>query len=222
VRPRSASPVAALLVAGLASGCAPRAAAPAGAVLAYAGAVERGDYPTAYALMSATYRQRVPLAEFRQGLEADAPDLASEAHNVRSSADRWGARVDLTLPGDERVTVVREGSAWRLPERPFDPFGQATPRAALRAFLRAVESRRYDVLLRLAPARVRPTLTIDKLRAFWEGGEAAQNRALVRELRLSVAAPILEDGDEAFMTYGSNRQVRFVKEEGVWEIQSPE
>jgi hypothetical protein len=216
------STVPAALLALLLAACAPRPAAPTTAVLAYATAVERRDFTTAYALMSAPYRQRVSLAEFRHTLEQDAPELAADARAVRASADRWGTKVEMTLPGDERVEVVREGSAWRLADRPLDPFGQDTPRAALRAFLRAVESGRYDVLLRLAPGRVRGALTADKLRAFWEGEQASQNRTLLSELRLNVSAPISEDGDEAFMTYSSNRQVRFVKEEGSWRIESPE
>jgi hypothetical protein len=202
--------------------CAPRPAAPTNAVLAYASAVERRDFSTAYALMSASYRQRVSLGEFRRSLEQDAPELAADARAVKASADHWGTRVEMTLPGDDRVAVVREGTAWRLADRPLDPFGQETPRAALRAFLRAVESGRYDVLLRLAPGRVRGALTAEKLRAFWEGEQANQNRALLRELRLNVSAPISEESDEAFMTYSSNRQVRFVKEEGSWRIESPE
>ena len=202
--------------------CAPRAAAPANAVLSYAAAVERRDFTTAYALMSSSYRQRVPLGEFRHSLEQDAPELAADARALRAAADRWGARVEMVLPAEARVTVVREGTSWRLEDRPVDPFGQETPRAALRAFLRAVESRRWDVLLRLAPAHVRGALTAEKLQAFWEGEQGPANRALLRELRLNLGAPIAEEGEEAFMTYGSSHQVRFVREEGSWRIESPE
>jgi hypothetical protein len=141
---------------------------------------------------------------------------------LQGSADRWAGRVEVALPGDERIGLVREGGGWRLEDRPLDPYGQGTPRAALRAFVRAVETRRYDVLMRLAPARFRGALSAPKLRAFWEGEQAAQNRPLLRELRLNLTAPISEEGDEAFMTYGSNRQVRFVREEGTWCIESPE
>jgi len=202
--------------------CAPRTSVPAGAVLAYASAVERRDFGTAYALMSSSFRQRVSAAEFRRTLADDEPELGADARALREATDRWATRVEVTLPGEERIPLVREGGSWRLDERPVDPFGQGTPRAALRAFVHAVESRRYDVLLRLAPAHFRGALTVDKLRAFWEGAPATQGRALLRELRLNLGAPIAEEGDEAFMTYGSNRQVRFVREEGLWRIESPE
>jgi hypothetical protein len=202
--------------------CVGRAAAPPSTVLAYASAVERRDFGAAYDLMSASFKQRVSLPEFRRQMELDAPELAADVRALRDSTDRWATRVELTLPGEDHVGLVREGRAWRLEERPLDPYGQASPRAALRAFVRAIETRRYDVLLRLAPARFRGALSTGKLRAFWEGDEAAQNRPLLRELRLNLSAPISEEGDEAFMTYGTNRQVRFVREDALWRIESPE
>jgi hypothetical protein len=206
----------------LAAACAHRAAAPGGAIEAYAAAIERKDYGAAYGLMSASYRQQVSLGEYRKAMERDAGELTADARALRESADRWTGRATVSLPGDERVALTREGGGWRLDAPPLDPYGQTSPRAALRAFVRAVENRRYDVLLRLAPARFRASISADKLRAFWEGPAGPQNRAFLRELRLNLYARIAEEGEEAFMTYGSGRQVRFVREEGLWRIESPE
>jgi hypothetical protein len=204
------------------AGCAQRAAAPGGAIEAYAAAIERKDYGAAYGLMSASYRQQVSLADFRRTLERDAAELSADARALRESADRWSGHATVALPGDERVSLSREGGSWRLDGPPLEPYGQASPRAALRSFVRAVENKRYDVLVRLAPARFRTGITADKLRAFWEGPTSAQNRTFLRELRLNLYARIAEEGEEAFMTYGSGRQVRFVREEGLWRIESPE
>jgi hypothetical protein len=204
------------------AGCSHRAAAPAGAINAYAGAVQRKDYAAAYALMTANFRERVSLAEFKKQLERDAAELAADARALSESADSWGERVVVNLPGDERVSLLHEGGGWRLENPPLDPYGQGTPRAALRSFVRAVENRRYDVLVRLAPARFRATITPEKLRAFWEGTPGGPNRTFLRELRLNLGARIAEEGEEAFMTYGSGRQVRFVREEGLWRVESPE
>jgi len=206
----------------LATACAQRAAAPAGAIEAYAAAIDRKDYAAAYGLMSASYRQQVSLGDFRKAMERDANELAADARSLRESADRWSGRVTVAVPGDERVSLSREGGGWRLDAPPLDPYGQATPRAALRSFVRAVENHRYDVLLRLAPGRFRSTITVEKLRAFWEGAGGAPERVFLRELRLNLYARIAEEGDEAFMTYGTGRQVRFVREDGLWRIESPE
>ena len=206
----------------LAAACAQRAAAPGGAIESYAAAIERKDYGAAYGMMSASYRQQVSLGEYRKAMERDAAELTADARALRESVDRWAGRATVSLPGDERVALTREGGGWRLDAPPLDPYGQTSPRAALRAFVRAVENRRYDVLLRLAPARFRASISADKLRAFWEGPAGPQNRAFLRELRLNLYARIAEEGEEAFMTYGSGRQVRFVREEGLWRIESPE
>jgi hypothetical protein len=211
-----------LLVLVLVAACGQRAAAPAGAIEAYAAAVERKDYNAAYGLMSSAYRQQVSLADFRRTMERDASELTADARSLRESADRWGGRVTVALPGDDRVSLSRESGAWRIDAPPLDPYGQSTPRAALRSFVRAVENRRYDVLVRLAPARFRSTITAEKLKAFWEGAQGAPERAFLRELRLNLYARIAEEGEEAFMTYGTGRQVRFVREEGLWRIESPE
>src|SRR5438046_1789683 len=64
--------------------------------------------------------------------------------------------------------------------------------------------------------------TTGQLMAFWEGAAGAADRGFLRELRLNLYARIAEEGDEAFMTYGTGRQVRFVREDGLWRIESPE
>jgi hypothetical protein len=206
----------------IAAGCAQRAAAPAGAIDAYAAAVERKDYAGAYTLLSSGYRQQVSLADFEKQQQRDAAELGADAKALRATGDRWGARASVALPNDERAFLVREGSGWRLEAPPIDPYGQGSPRAAIRSFVRAIENRRYDVLVRLAPVRFRAGVTVEKLRTFWEGPAAAANRAFLRELRLNLGARIAEEGEEAFMTYGSGRQVRFVREDGLWRIESPE
>jgi hypothetical protein len=204
------------------TGCAHRPAAPGDALQSYAAALERKDYAAAYSLMSAAYRQRVSAAEFRRQLDADGTEMANDARALREGAQRWGARVEVAVGNDETVTLVREADAWRLDGTPFEPYGQATPRAALRTFVRAVENRRYDVLLRLVPSRYRAVVSADKLRSFWEGEQGGRNRGLLRELRMALDARIAEEGDEAFLTYGANRQVKFVREDGAWRIESPE
>jgi hypothetical protein len=180
-----------LALCALLAACAQRAAAPGGAIEAYAAAIERKDYGAAYGLMSSSYRQQVSLADFRKTMERDATELAADARSLRESADRWSGRATVTVPGDERVSLTREGGSWRLDGPALDPYGQGTPRAALRSFVRAVESRRYDVLLRLAPARFRATLTADKLRAFWEGTAGVARSGLFSASCASISTRVL-------------------------------
>jgi len=197
-------------------------AAPADALAAYAQAVQRRDQAAAYKLMSEAFRRRVPFEDFRRQMDADRAELAGDTKALQENAERWGASVEVSLGGQEQLMLVREGNSWRLDAQPFEPYGQGTPRAALRTFVRAVQARRYDVLLRLVPTRYRGAVTVEKLRAFWEGERSTRNHALIRELRLALESRVIEEGDEAFLTYGANHQARLVREDGLWRIESPE
>jgi hypothetical protein len=211
--------LAALIAAGA---CSHAASGPAEALSQFGSALEQGDLDRAYALMSESYRKRVSLAEFKKHMKISPEEARADGRVVRENAGRWGARVEVVVGGDERLTLVREGSAWRLDRPPFDPFGQGTPRSALRTFIRAIEGRHWEVLVELAPARYRGEITPAKVRSYWEAQGDERTRTLLRDLRLALDAPILEEGDEALLRYGSGRQVRFVREEGAWRIESPE
>jgi hypothetical protein len=214
---------AALVVWGLlALGCGHKAPGPGAALDAFGAALEREDWAAAHALMSEAYRKRVPLDEFRKQMEAAASEGREAGRALRQNADRFGARVEVAVGGDERVTLVWEQDSWRLEQPPFEPFGQQTPRVALRKFVRALETRRFDVLLDLVPARYQADISAEKLRRFWDDQGAERARALLQALRLALDGPIIEEGDEAFLIYGSGRQVRFVREDGLWRIESPE
>ena len=78
--------------------------------------------------------------------------------------------------------------------------------------MRAVELRRYDVVLRLIPNRYRAAASPDKLRAYWEGARKPENQKLLKNLRGNI-------GDEARMPYGENAEVRFVREDGLWKVE---
>ena len=203
-------------------GCAERAASPAGALGQYGAALERADWASAYRLMSSSYRKRVSPAEFRKQMEAAAADTRTAGRALRENAAAWAARAEVLLGEGERVSLVREGGTWRLETPPFEPFGQDTPRAALRAFIHAVESTRYDILMELAPARYRADITTEKLRVFWESQGPEKKRSMLSGLRLALERRIIEEGDEAYLVYDGGRQVRFIREEGLWRIESPE
>jgi hypothetical protein len=211
-----------LVLAAFPHACAERAASPAGALGQYGSALEHEDWAAAYRLMSAAYRKRVSMAEFRKQMLAAPADTRAAGRALRENAAAWAARAEVLLGDGERVNLTREGGAWRLESPPFEPFGQATPRAALRAFIHGVESGRYDVLVELAPARYRPDITSEKLRAFWQSQGQERKRALLSSLRLALERRIIEEGDEAYLVYDEGRQVRFVREEGLWRIESPE
>ena len=208
------------VVGALLAGCAHPATGPTASVTAFAAAVDRRDYQAAYALTSSEYQKRVPLAAFRLEVDARAADgrPLGEVLVPRAPA---APRVALELADGETLPLVQEGGGWRIDAPPLDPWPRRTPRAALRSFVRALAERRYDILVRLAPARYRVGLTAEKVRQMWEGERKAENQKLLSELRANLDAPIVELGDEAHMPYGEH-EVRFLREDGAWTIADPD
>lgn len=219
----AAPAVAALLAALAVPACARTAAGPTDTLAAFGAALERKDWAAAYALTSSDFRARMPLPAFRAALEDGGAETQALARRLRAEGEGRAPRVTVELPPGEGASLVGEGGRWLLDEPALvEPWSQRTPRAALRAFVRALEQRRYDVVLRLAPARRRAGLTAEAMRAFWEGEHATENAARLGRLRAALGAPIVEVGDEARMPYGADEEARLVREDGAWKIEDPD
>ncbi|HXI59429.1 MAG TPA: hypothetical protein VNO55_25355 [Polyangia bacterium] len=200
--------------------CAHPGQGPAASVTAFAAAVDRRDYQAAYALTSVEYQKRVPLAAFRAEIDAAAADARPMTARL-APPGASAPRVLLELADGDTLALIQEGSTWRIDAPPLEPFPRRTPRAALRSFVRALDQRRYDVLVRFAPSRYRAGLTAEKLRQMWEGEGKGDNQRLLGELRANLNAPIVELGDEAHMPYGEH-EIHFLREDGAWTIADPD
>jgi len=213
-----------------ACGCAEAQRGPAETLASFGAAVEKKDYPAAYALMAPAYRKTVSLGDFRAGIERGGGDATAVARRLRQDAARRPMRVEVDVGDDaevaaglgDKVTLVLDHDQWRVDTPPFDTYSQATPRAALRSFLRAIAKGRYDIAVRLVPNRYRAGVTPDKLRAYWEGEKKDENQKLLQRLRAAIRSPIIEVGDEARMPYGDSAEMTFVREDGVWKIEDPD
>jgi hypothetical protein len=218
---------AAVLVVGAAA-CARRTPGPADTLAAFGAAVERQDTAAAYALTSKDFRARVPLEAFRAELDAGGAETRAVGRNLRTEAGRGRMKIEVQLPPSsdldvgQPIVLVEEDGSWRVEGHPLEAWSQATPRAALRSFVRALEQHRYDVVLRLCPTRHRVGLSIESLRVAWEGDQREENARLLARLRAAIRAPIIEAGDEAHMPYGDRSEVRFVREDGRWKIEDPD
>jgi hypothetical protein len=201
--------------------CAHQPEGPAAALQAFGAALARGDVRAAYALTSADFQKRTPYDAFAAGLGTNAADTKDLGRRVTEQAARVAPRVDVQLAQGETLSLVLESGRWRVDGPAPEPWGQRTPRAALRAFVRALAERRYDVVLRLVPRRHRADLTVEKLRQYWEE-HADETKAMLARLQGALAAPIVESGDEAHMPYGPELEMVFVREDGVWRIEDPD
>jgi hypothetical protein len=207
-----------------AAGCASRSAlrSPETAVEAFAEALEAQDYHEAYRMLSAEYRAEITEDELRSRLERNP----AERDELVALMARPAAETEITAEvpyGDGEVLHLRfEGGRWRLVGNVFDFYDQSTPRAAIRSFIRAIERRRYDVVLRFVPNADREGMTAERLRASFEGESREEIARLLENLRASIESPITQSGDHATMPYGERFTVELLFEDGVWKIQDPE
>jgi hypothetical protein len=221
-----AAALAALAISGagaslVATGCGHRAASPTDAAEAFGAALERGDAAAAYALTSSDTRRRLPYEAFAALVAADPGEAKALGRRISAEAARAPARAEVRVGPAETLPLVLDGGGWRVAGMPFEPWPQGTPRAALGTFIRALDERRYEIALRLVPNRYRGELTADKLRQYWEQERKDDHSALLARLRAAADAPIVESGEEAHMAYGPDQEVRFIREDGRWKIESP-
>jgi hypothetical protein len=206
----------------LSEACAHRPEEPAATVASFGAALERGDLRAAYLLTSLEFQRRMPYDAFAAGLATAGGEPAALGGRLIAEADAVAPRVELTLALGEQVPLVLEAGHWRIDGPVYEAWGQATPRAALQTFIRALDARRYDIVLRLVPDRYRAGLSADRLRAFWEGDRKDEHQALLARVRAAVHGSLTETGDEARLLLAPDRTVKLVREGGQWKIEDPE
>lgn len=195
----------------------PSATRPLGAVDAYTKALEVGDYDRAYDLMSDRYKKEHTRAEFIRMMRESPRDVRETATRLKSGKRQIDVRATFVYDDlrDELVLVEQDGD-WRIDSNPLDYYPQDTPRAALRSFIRAVELKRYDVLVRFVPKAY--AMNPEQIKAEFEGDRAQDIADLLTKLRGAVDNPIQVEGDQARLQYGDRQEIVFKKEEGLWKI----
>jgi len=197
----------------------PSATRPLGAVDAYVRALEVGDYDRAYELMSDHYKKDHPKDEFVRMMRESPHDVKETALRLKSDKREVDVRATYVF-GDlhDQMALVEEDGAWRIDTNPLDYYPQGSPRDTLRSFVRAVENKRWDVLVRFVPKAY--GMTAEQLKTEFEGDRASEIGDLLVKLKgaLENATPIQVEGDEARLQYGDRAEIVFKKEDGSWKI----
>jgi hypothetical protein len=199
-----------------------RPATPEATVVAFARALNSGKLEEAYALMSADYRKRVSLEQWKKRL-SENPQETLDVSNALSGARGKAAQHAVIAYGDgAQLQLQREGDHWYLSTNIVDFYDQSTPRAALRAFVAAMERKRYDVVMRLIPSADKEGITADRMEQAWSGEERESVERMINSLREHIDDPIEVIGNHATMPYGEHARVQFVREGNDWKIEDPE
>jgi hypothetical protein len=222
---RRAMTVTCVAAAGFGSACATHERdlqPPEATVLAFSRALGDGKLDVAYGMMSSDYRSHVSLALWKKKLEENAQETL-EIGNTLSHV-RGPASIQTVLrDGDGReLHLEREGESWRISSDVVEFYDQSTPRAALQAFVHAMQRKRYDVVLRLMPDADKEAVTTESMEKAW--GHAARDEVerLLSQLREHLDDPIEVTGNRATMPYAERARVQFVREDGRWKIEDPE
>jgi hypothetical protein len=196
-------------------------ASPEATLSAWRSAVASGKTGEAYALLSSEWRRGHDQAAFERAL-GPSDGRARQKLTERWKEARTTLRAEVTLPSGDVIPLVLEDGSWRFAHDPLDVYPQRTPEEALRSFIRAVEHKRWEVVLRFVPRRNRPLVTAEKLRERWEGERAQEIHAQLEAARAHLGEPIDQRGEEATLPVGERKQVKMVREEGQWKVETLE
>lgn len=188
---------------------------------AYARALESNKADEAYALFSEEARRNVSLEAFRRMVHENPDEMREIARALARPSSDPIVTAEIISKDGESLRLLYEGGRWVIDASVIDRYGQASPRQAVEGFLRALERKRYDLLLRFVPDSHRAGLDASTLRAAFDEGEQAEEvRAIAEALRASLpTASIEEIGDKASVHYGEGKIARLVREDGRWKIE---
>lgn len=200
------------------TGCPQRVATPKTTLKAYILALEAGDYSRAYDLMSKSFRKEYDRDEFIAHHKRNKADVKKNVSELKKGPSKLVVKALFKYGEGNLLSLVREGGAWKLSLDPVSFYSQRTPKEALRSFVRALERRRYKLLLRFVPNQWRKVMTAADTKRLFSKEQLEATRQLIRNLKANLGNKIDIKGDEAHMLYGDSYKVEFMREDGVWKI----
>lgn len=232
-----------LLLAGIAGCPASRSRDPLTVALRYLEAAAAGDVDTCYSLLDESAQKSCDRTCLLRILKSQRADFRAARDELRSylshgradtTQESYGALVrfrdgtQLTLgqaTGPGQSAGDRRRSGYQFVENPLAFYPQASPEQALRSFLRAVERKRWDVLVSFLPRALAaptagPPYSAEQIRQRFEGPAQADIARQLSALRLHLDEPIQLDksGNEARLPVGENRAARLLFEDGSWRV----
>lgn len=207
------------LLVGCASGS--NTGSPESVLSAYARAVQRGQLAEAYALLSEDAKKTIPFEQFKRMIQEN-PEQAQELSRALERPASGPARITARVTGadGEPLLLVYENGAWRVDGSAIDLYSQSAPEAAALAFVRAVENKRYDLLLNFVPDSQREGLTEATLRAAWEGEQKQDMARLIEALKAALPTARFEVvGERATLAYGAGGTIELVREHAAWKVE---
>lgn len=196
-----------------------RAEDPHSVLRAYSRALEEGRAEDAYRMLSEEARRGISLEAFRRMVKDSPEDVREIARALARPTSAPVVTATVTTGNGQELQLVLENGKWKVDASAIDLYAQDTPRHAIQGFVRAVERKRYDVVLKYVPDAHREGLDAAKLKSAWEGHDKEEIDQVVAGLKQALpSASIEETGDRATMAY-SQGTMQLVRERGLWKIE---
>ncbi len=193
---------------------------PQSVLRAYARALEDGRADEAYRLLSDEARRGVSLEAFRRMVKDDPDGVREIGRALERPTAAPVVTATVTSPSGQELHLVLEEGTWRVDASTIDLYAQDTPRHTIQGFVRAVERKRYDVVMRYVPDAHREGLDAAKLESAWDGPEKEEVEQKIGALKQALpSATIQETGERATMPYGPGT-MQLVREHGLWKIEN--
>jgi hypothetical protein len=126
----------------------------------------------------------------------------------------------VTSTSGQELDLVLEDGKWRVDASTIDLYAQDTPRHTISGFIRAVEHKRYDIVMRYVPDGHKEGLDAAKLQSAWEGHEKQEIEQVLAGLKQALPSSTIEEsGERATMPYGAGA-MQLVREHGLWKIEN--
>jgi hypothetical protein len=170
-------------------------------------------------MLSFDARKSVPAESFRRMVK-ERPDEVRELGRALARPTKAAAvTATVTTETGDALELVLEKGEWKIDSSAVDLYSQDTPRHALLGFMRALERRRYDIVLRYIPDGHREGLDAAKLKTAWEGIEKDEMLLVLEGLKRALVSAVIEEaGERATMPY-SKGTVQLVRERNAWKIE---
>lgn len=193
---------------------------PRAALRDYAEALRDGHVRDAYALLSDEAKKSIPFEAFERMVKEDPEQVKDIAAALDRPSGPPLVTATVTAPNGQSLLLVYEDGRWRVDASAVDLYSQATPRAAVIAFIRAYKNKRFDVLMRFVPDDKAAGLSAAKLKKAWEGDQRQEMDRLTQALQAALPTARFERiGERATMAYGAGGTVELLREHGVWKIE---
>lgn len=197
----------------------PRAEDPHSVLRSYSRALDEGRAEDAYRMLSEEARRGVSLEAFRRMVKDNPEEVREIARALSRPTATPVVTASVTSSTGQELQLVLENGKWKVEATAIDLYAQDTPRHAIQGFVRAVERKRYDVVLKYVPDAHREGLDATKLKSAWEGHDKDEIDQVVASLKQALpSATIEETGDRATMAY-SQGTMQLVRERGLWKIE---